>query len=105
MRRNPSEGEITLSCLFTAAYGCCLSLVGDGGRRVPDTGETNTFCLEARSPTSTPPVIQKYHFRFLYASSAASRWLDAMTQQLNASKYELCKQEYRRRHPKTPREG
>jgi hypothetical protein len=27
-------------------------------------------------------------------SSAASRWLDPMTQQLNASKYELCKQEY-----------
>src|SRR5277367_130743 len=35
-------------------------------------------------------------------SSTASRWLDPMTQQLNASKYELCKQEYRRRHPKKP---
>jgi hypothetical protein len=33
-------------------------------------------------------------------SSAASRWLDPMTQQLNASKYELCRQEWRRRHPK-----
>jgi hypothetical protein len=36
-------------------------------------------------------------------SSAASRWLDPMTQQLNASKYELCRHEWRRRHPrKTP---
>ncbi len=33
-------------------------------------------------------------------SSAASRCLDPMTQQLNASKYELCRQEWRRRHPK-----
>jgi hypothetical protein len=33
-------------------------------------------------------------------ASAASRWLDPMTQHLNASKYELCKQESRRRHPK-----
>jgi hypothetical protein len=33
-------------------------------------------------------------------SSAASRWLDPMTQQLNASKYDLCRQEFRRRHPK-----
>jgi len=30
-------------------------------------------------------------------SSAASRWLDPMTQQMNASKYELCRQEWRRR--------
>jgi hypothetical protein len=33
-------------------------------------------------------------------SSAASRWLDPMTQQLEASKYELCRQEWRRRHPR-----
>jgi hypothetical protein len=32
-------------------------------------------------------------------SSAASRRLDPTTQQLNASKYELCRQEWRRRHP------
>jgi hypothetical protein len=38
-------------------------------------------------------------------SSAASRWLDPMTQQLNASKYELCKQEYRKRHPKAAAGG
>lgn len=38
-------------------------------------------------------------------SSAASRWLDPMTQQLNASKYELCRQEWSRRHPKAATEG
>jgi hypothetical protein len=38
-------------------------------------------------------------------SSAASRWLDPMTQQMNASKYELCKQEWRRRHPKVATRG
>jgi hypothetical protein len=34
-------------------------------------------------------------------SSAASRWLDPVTQRMNASKYELCRQEWRRRHPKS----
>jgi hypothetical protein len=38
-------------------------------------------------------------------SSAASRWLDPMTQRLNASKYELCRQEWRRRHPKATTTG
>jgi hypothetical protein len=37
-------------------------------------------------------------------SSAASRYLEPVTRQMNASKYELCKQEWRRRHPKAPGE-
>jgi hypothetical protein len=38
-------------------------------------------------------------------SSAASKWLDPMTKQLNASKYELCRQEYRKRRPKKQNGG
>jgi len=33
-------------------------------------------------------------------SSAASRYLEPVTRQMNMSKYELCRQESRRRHPK-----
>jgi hypothetical protein len=33
-------------------------------------------------------------------SSAASRWLEPTARVLNASKLEMCRQEWRRRHPK-----
>jgi hypothetical protein len=32
-------------------------------------------------------------------SPAASRWIDPVTQNQNEKKYELCKLEWRRRHP------
>jgi hypothetical protein len=33
-------------------------------------------------------------------SPAASRGLEPVTRQMNAAKYELCRQEWRRRHPR-----
>jgi hypothetical protein len=33
-------------------------------------------------------------------SPAGSRWADPMTVEQNAVKYELCKKEWKRRHPK-----
>jgi hypothetical protein len=35
------------------------------------------------------------------ASPGANKWVDPVTKMHSESKYELCKQEWRRRHPKT----